>query len=147
MTLVKWMLIGLLLLAVAEIGLFIAVAGEIGSGIALLLVLATSLAGALVLKRAGRAQIEKVRGAVAQRTPIAVESADLMLVVSGILLLLPGFVTDLAALALLVPALRRRIVTTFSRLIKRQRARRPGAVLELERDEWQRVPDDKIESR
>jgi UPF0716 protein FxsA len=101
------------------------------------------LAGGVILKRAGRAQIDKIRRAVAERTPIALESQDLMLVIAGILLLVPGFVTDLAAVALLVPPLRRWIATGSGRALARRGSRR-GSVIELEREEWRRVPEDKI---
>jgi UPF0716 family protein affecting phage T7 exclusion len=146
-TLVKSIFLAFLLLVAAEITVFIAVAREIGVGIALLLVLVASVAGAILLKRAGRKQIEKVRRAMAQRTPIAVESADVMLVVCGILLLIPGFVTDLAGLALFVPAVRRWLARTGRHLVERRRTRRPGAVIELERDKWRRVREDRIEDR
>jgi UPF0716 protein FxsA len=144
-TLVKSIFLAFLLLVAAEITVFIAVAREIGVGIALLLVLVASVAGAILLKRAGRKQIEKVRRAMAQRTPIAVESADVMLVVCGILLLIPGFVSDLAGLALLVPAVRRWLARTGRHFVERRRSRRPGAVIELERDKWRRVREDRIE--
>jgi UPF0716 protein FxsA len=147
MTLVKWILPGLGLLAAAEIAVFIAVAAQIGTGIALLMVLAGSLAGAVLLRRAGRAQVAKVRRAVTERSPIALESADLMLVLAGILLLLPGFVTDLAGLALLLPPLRRWLAMRGGRWLDRRRSRRPGAVVELERDEWRRVRDKEIEDQ
>jgi UPF0716 protein FxsA len=146
-TLVKSIFIGLLLLAAAEITVFIAVAREVGTGITFLLMLAASVAGAILLRRAGRRQIEKVRGAMAQRTVIAIESADAMLVVCGILLLIPGFVTDLAGLALLVPAVRRWLATTGRHFVERRRARQPGAVIELERDKWRRVREDQVEDR
>lgn len=144
---VKSIFIGFLLLAAAEITVFFAIAREIGVGITLLLLLAASVAGAILLKRAGRRQIEKVRGAMAQRSPIAIESADAMLVVCGILLLIPGFVTDLAGLALLVPAVRRWLGRTGRRFVERRRSRRPGAVIELERDKWRRMREDRIEDR
>jgi UPF0716 protein FxsA len=108
--------------------------------------LAASLAGGVILKRAGRAQIDKIRRAVAERTPIALESQDLMLVLAGILLLVPGFVTDLAAVALLVPPLRRWIATSSGRALARRSSRR-GSVIELEREEWRRVPEDKVEDQ
>jgi UPF0716 protein FxsA len=144
-TLVKSIFLGLLLLAAVEITAFIALAREIGIGITFLLVLAASVAGAIVLKQAGRRQIARVRGALTQGTPLAIESADVMLVVCGILLLIPGFVTDLAGLALLVPAVRRWLARIARNFVEHRRGRRPGAVIDLERDKWHRVGEDQIE--
>jgi UPF0716 protein FxsA len=145
--LVKSIFLGLLLLAAVEITVFLAAAREIGIGITLLLVLAASVAGAILLKQAGRKHVAKVRGALTQGTPLAIESADVMLVFCGILLLIPGFVTDLAGLALLVPAVRHWLARTGRNLVERRRARRPGAVIDLEPDKWQRVREDRIEDR
>jgi UPF0716 protein FxsA len=145
--LVKSIFIGFLLLAAVEITAFIAVAREIGIGITFLFLLAAAVAGAILLKRAGRRQIEKVRSAMAQRAAIAIESADVMLVLCGILLLIPGFVTDLAGLALLVPPVRHWLAKAGGRLVEHRRSRRPGAVIELERDNWRRVREDQVEDR
>jgi UPF0716 protein FxsA len=49
---VKWILIGLLALPVAELAVFILVAANIGLGWALLIMLGTTVAGFLVLRRA-----------------------------------------------------------------------------------------------
>ena len=51
---VKWVIIAVLLLPVAEIAVFILVVAIIGLLWAVLLTLATTLAGVLVLRRAGR---------------------------------------------------------------------------------------------
>ena len=53
---VKWIIIAILLLPVAEIAAFILVAAIIGLGWAFLLMLATTLPGFLVLRRAGRGE-------------------------------------------------------------------------------------------
>jgi UPF0716 protein FxsA len=143
--LVKSIFIGLLLAAAVEITVFIAIAREIGTGTTLLLALAASVAGVLILKWVGRAQIEKVRRAVAQRAPLAIDSGDMMLVIGGILLVVPGFVTDLIGVALLLPPVRRSVARTIGRLTRRQRSRRPDGVVELERDEWRQVREDQIE--
>jgi UPF0716 protein FxsA len=143
--LVKSIFIGFLLLAAVEITVFVAVAREIGAGITFLLLLATSAAGVILLKRAGRRQIDKVRRAMAERRPIAIESIDVTLVVCGILLLIPGFVTDFAGLMLLIPAVRRNLARTGRGFLERRRSRQPGAVIELERDKWRRVREDRIE--
>ena len=62
---VKWIIIAILLLPLAEIGAFILVAAILGTGMAFLLMLATTLAGFLVLRQAGRGSIARFRVAVA----------------------------------------------------------------------------------
>src|SRR5262249_59348207 len=64
MFLVKWALVGAILLPVAEVAAFIAVAMAIGWFPTLVLFVATSAAGILVLKRAGRGDLDRLRAAV-----------------------------------------------------------------------------------
>jgi UPF0716 family protein affecting phage T7 exclusion len=65
-----------------------------------------------------------------------------MLALGGILLLLPGFITDLAGASLLIGPVRRALGVAISRAIGRRRAR-TGArpVIDLTADEWRPVPD------
>jgi UPF0716 family protein affecting phage T7 exclusion len=63
-----------------------------------------------------------------------------------LLLVLPGFVTDLVGAALLIRPLRRWCGRTFKTWVgSRQDAQR--GVIDLSPDEWQHVPDREIENR
>lgn len=88
---VKWVIIGVLLLPLAEIVAFLIVAAVIGGIWALLLMLATSLAGVMVLRRAGRARIARLRVAVADsdNTWIEANTGGSLKVLAGVLLFLP----------------------------------------------------------
>ncbi len=148
MRLGKRIAIGLLLVPVAEVITFLLVAWAIGFLPALALTVLTSLAGCLVLRHAGRGQLSRLRGTVdrAGTASFAASGAGLMVALSGILLLLPGFITDLAGALLLVPQVRRRLGATIGRAIDATiGGAGPGApagsVVDLDRREWREVPD------
>jgi UPF0716 protein FxsA len=125
-------LVAVLLLVAVELTTVIWVGYAIGAVPTLLLVLATSFLGAYLLRREGAKAYRAFAAATrAGRVP-AREAADGALVLlGGVLLLLPGFVSDVVGLVLLFPPTRRLVrgpVTAFA-------ARRmmlgglPGAVL------------------
>jgi UPF0716 protein FxsA len=94
----------LLLIAVplVEVLVFVEVAQAIGWAIALVLLLATSVLGTQLLRIQGRAAIQRLSLAVAERRPPGAPALDGALGFLGAALLaLPGFVTDALALVLL----------------------------------------------
>src|SRR6266487_1578748 len=62
-------------------------------------------------------------------------------VLAGLLLLVPGFLTDVAGALLLVPALQRRILATLLRSFGEARSK-TAAVVKLDPDEWRRVAEE-----
>ena len=139
----KRVAIAILLLPAAEVAVFLLVVWAIGFGPALGLMILTSVAGGLVLRRAGRGEIAAVGLAMRRRSPDGpAQRGGIGLALSGILLLLPGFITDLLGAALLVPSFRRRIGGTLARMITRPRpAAGPGTVIDLAPDQWHVIPD------
>lgn len=102
-----WVLAVVLLTPVAELLVVLAVARRIGGGWTLLLLVAASVLGVLILARGGRATFRRVREVSRQGRPPTGELADAFLtVLGGVLLLVPGFVTDVLAVVCLVPPLR-----------------------------------------
>ncbi len=101
---------GLLVWTVAEISAFVVVGGWIGLFGVLALVLGTGVAGVMVLRWQG------VRLAGAMQRPQAMRAAgEAGLVVFGaVLLILPGLLTDLLGLALMVPGVRRWVVARIA---------------------------------
>lgn len=94
-------------LAIAEIAVLVVVAGQIGVGWTVLAMLATSLAGAWLLRREGARAWRRLReAAVAGRPPGGEATRGLVGMASAVLLLLPGFLTDVVGLLLLVPGVR-----------------------------------------
>jgi UPF0716 protein FxsA len=106
---------GLLLLPVVEIAVAVQVGLRIGAGWTVLLLLLGSAAGLVVLRRVGLASVRRLAtrvdgvtvpgspGSSAPRPP----AQTALIVLAGVLLLIPGFVTDVFGLALLFPRIRR----------------------------------------
>jgi UPF0716 protein FxsA len=103
--------VGLLLTPVLELAAAIWVGGIIGAGYTLLLLAAGCLAGVLVLRREGAASVRRLTArpgtadAAARRPP----AHAVVAVLAGLLLLFPGFMTDLVGLVLLIPAVQRAV--------------------------------------
>src|SRR5262245_6602603 len=94
----------LLVTVLAEIAVLALAIRWIGVGWTVLLVLATSLLGGWLLRREGGRAWRRFREAAqAGRAPGAEASDGVLGLVGAILLILPGFLTDLAGLALLLP--------------------------------------------
>jgi len=146
MNVAKWLLLALLALPLAELAMFIAVAATIGFAWALSLVLAGSLAGALVLRHAGGSHIARVRLALGEGsfTALQADSSGFLILLAGILLLIPGFITDIAGLLLLIAPLRR----ALGAALRRGGSTAPGdGVVDLEPEQWHRVPDPALPDR
>jgi UPF0716 protein FxsA len=140
MSLVKWGFIGLLLLPLGELLAFVAVAALIGWLPAAALFIATSVVGVILLKRSGRGDFDRLRAAIARDGLRAVhlDTPGAAPMLAGILLVFPGFITDLIGAALLVPQLRR---WAGGKLAQAARARRDDNVIDLEPGEWHQIPD------
>jgi UPF0716 protein FxsA len=146
MNVAKWLLLALLALPLAELAVFIAVASSIGFAWALMLVLASSLAGGLVLRHAGGSHIARVRVALDQGsfTALQADSSGGLILLAGILLLIPGFITDVVGLLLLIAPLRRSLAAVFRR---GQPPPRADGVVDLPPEQWRRVPDPALPDR
>jgi UPF0716 protein FxsA len=146
MPLRKWLSLALLLLPIGEIAVFVLVSALIGVFPAFALLLATSLAGAIVLRRAGSGRLARLKAAAAKGDipELRANSGGLLTVVGGVLLLLPGFLTDILGLALLLPPVQRWIGRLLRQTVER-RVRPSGsgrpAVVDLESGEWEQVPE------
>src|SRR3954447_19906426 len=133
MSLVKWGFIGLLLLPAAEIAVFLSVALAIGWLWTICLFLATTALGFAILRRSGRNDVARFRNAYAQGgvRAIHLDSPGLGPIVSGILLVFPGFITDVLGLLLLLPPLRRWLGVAIGRALQARRRKRDPSVIDL----------------
>jgi UPF0716 protein FxsA len=95
-------------LAVAEILVFLTMARLLGLAWTLLLVMATSLAGVWLLRREGGRGWRRFQRAVAEGRPPGREATNGLLgLVGALLLVLPGFLTDIVGALLIAPPSRR----------------------------------------
>lgn len=104
---------------IIEIALFIMVGGEIGVGPTLLLLVAAAVFGSFIIQNHGVSALAATRRSLDEgRLPQTSLFESLCTVLGGLLLIIPGFFTDILALALLVPAvrnaLRRRMARQFN---------------------------------
>jgi UPF0716 protein FxsA len=132
-------LLGLLGLVMAEAAVFLSVAWIFGSFTAISALLATSILGMLILARMGRRFAGRVADVLTRRdfAAPATRSSGFLTTLGGILLVLPGFITDCAGLLLLIPALQRWLIER----VPIGRRRPAGHVLDLDRSQWQNLPD------
>lgn len=146
MNVAKWLVLAFLALPLAELVVFIAVAASIGFVLTLGLVLAGSFAGGLVLRHAGGNHIARVKVALEQGSFTSVQSdgSGAVILLAGFLLLVPGFITDFVGLLLLIGPLRRAVFGLFSRSSPQSRA---DGVVDLDPEQWQRVPDPTLPDR
>jgi UPF0716 protein FxsA len=143
MSLVKWGFIGLLVLPVVELGALLLVATLIGWLAALALFVSTSLLGLVLLRRSGRADLDRLRKAFAAQglRALSLDTPGFAAMLGGILLVFPGFITDLVGAALLVPVIRRWALRRQGEKDKGPPTR--SQVIDLAPDEWRQLPDRK----
>jgi UPF0716 protein FxsA len=150
MSFAKWVVVGLLILPIAEIVVILLVAALIGWLWVLFIVLASSLVGALVVRRSGVENLRRFRSAVEAEgiRGINLETPGLAAIVGGILLILPGFITDILGAALFVGPVRRWAAATFGWTIGRRRQRRADTgIIDLGPDDWRQLSETPIEDQ
>jgi UPF0716 protein FxsA len=96
-----------------ELYFLIKVGMEIGAFPTIFLTVFTALLGAWMVRHQGFATLNRVRESMQRGEVPALEMLEgTVLLICGFLLLLPGFVTDAVGFVLLVPPLRRWLLTT-----------------------------------
>lgn len=109
------LLLAVLLLILAEISLFVVVGGAIGLLPTLAVVLGTGVLGGIVLRSQGQKTISQMAGRVMEPRALASAGDGVLVAIAGILLVLPGFLTDVAGLVLLVPLVRRAVLRRLAK--------------------------------
>lgn len=132
----RWLLL-LFVAAFAELTLLLRLADAWGWGRVLAWILVTGFLGTWFFRRGGMQSFSRMNEELqsgSHRALTIVESA--LLVFSGLLLVLPGVMTDLAGFALLLPPLRRRIAQRMIRRFHGKftvfRANRAGTFVDVE---------------
>lgn len=116
-------LLAILLLPLVDIASFVVVGPRLGVSGTLLLVLLSIVVGVSVLRRSGLRAVEQLRATLVEGRQAVPETIDAALMaVAGILLILPGFGSDILALLLLLPPIRdvitRQMMANFKRFGK-----------------------------
>jgi UPF0716 protein FxsA len=122
-----------------EFAAFVTVAENIGLGGALFLGLATSFAGFVLLRQTGEGALEHLRSAISGGRPQKGDMVDgLIRALAAVLLILPGFVSDLVGLALAAPSVRQMVARRFGVAGAAAPVRRPGReeIVDLAPGEW-----------
>ncbi|MDP1615487.1 MAG: FxsA family protein [Methylococcales bacterium] len=110
MTIIQLLFLAVLIVPFAEIYLLLQVGGIIGALPTIFLVVFTALLGAFLLKQQGLATFQRFQLSLAQGEVPAYEIIEgPIILLGGLLLLTPGFITDILGFVCLVPPLRRKI--------------------------------------
>ena len=108
-----------LLVPIAELAVIIKVGSEIGIGNTILAMLAMSAIGAWLVKREGLSVLRRVQEQMARGVVPTRELTDgFMIMLAGVLMLTPGFLTDVTALLLLLPPVRAGIRAALARRVR-----------------------------
>jgi UPF0716 protein FxsA len=146
MNVAKYLLLAVLALPFLELAAFIAVAQAFGLLWALTLIGAGSIAGAMVLRHAGGNHVARVRVAMGDGgfSALQADGPGTATLFAGILLLIPGFITDVLGLLLLIAPLRGLLAALIGRHATRPRN---DGVVDLEPEQWHQVPDPALPRR
>lgn len=140
-----------ILLPLLEIATFIAVGRAIGVLATLGLIFLTSFAGIMLLRVQGLGLLERVRqGLRAGESPEAPMVHGAMIAMAGLLLIIPGFITDAIGFLLFIPVVReiawsfigrRVVVHSSSYRASTSRAPRDGKTIDLDAEDYSSNPD------
>ena len=129
-----WLFLIFVALPIVEIALFIVVGDAIGVLATLALVVLAAVAGVGVIRMQGANALARLQAAVDRGDDPAGPIADgAVKAIAGLLLVVPGFLTDAVGLLLLVPPVRRALMRRGAagvtvRAASYARTRRPGSM-------------------
>jgi UPF0716 protein FxsA len=110
--------LGLLAWPLIEIALFVTVGGWLGLWLTLAIVLGTGIAGVALMRWRGLRAMADLRAQVRNvRNPLPMVADQAMFMLAGILLILPGFLTDVLGLLLLIPPVRMVLISLAARRV------------------------------
>ena len=116
MNIAPWLLLALVALPVLEIWFLVKLVGMLGLILTVALLFGAASIGMALLRSQGFATWTQVQHELAQgRLPAERMIESAILAVGGVLLVIPGFLTDFLALPCLIPATRRRLALYLMR--------------------------------
>ena len=106
-----WLLLLFVGLPIAEIAVFIMVGGAIGVLPTIGLVLLSAIAGISVVRRQGIQTVGRLQASLESGgDPSGPLAHGALIAIAGILLFIPGFLTDVVGILLLIPAVRAALI-------------------------------------
>ncbi len=116
----KYFILLFIILPAVEIGVFILAGNEIGILNTVAIIILTGILGAFLAKRQGLSALQKVQEQIRNGEPPGNALLDgVCILAGGILLLSPGFITDLFGLILLIPFTRIALRPLLLKMIKK----------------------------
>jgi len=104
-----------LLFSLLELFLLMRFAAWVGVVPCLFFLLGKALLASVLLRRLGQAVLGQMRGLLSRgQSPLSLMSDGLLMGAGSVLLMLPGFISDLLGVACLLPAVRRLLLARFS---------------------------------
>jgi UPF0716 protein FxsA len=139
----------ILALPIVEIAVFVLVGGRIGVLPTIGLTLLASFAGAVLLRIQGFGAVQRIQEAIrTKQDPSRDMAHGAMIMLAGLLLLIPGFVTDVFGLLLFVPFVRdgawrflRSRITVVTNFNFGFPGRGGGHTIDLDADDYSRQAD------
>lgn len=140
-----FLLILLVVWPIAEIATLVWVGGRIGLINTVGLVLVAAFGGLALFRAVGFGLLRRVQAELAAgRMPAAAVLEGFVVLLAGLLLLLPGFLSDVLAFLLLFAPIRRLLIAVVAARVSvttmtgADRRSADGGVVDLDVDEWQR---------
>ena len=114
----RYFALGLLVLPIIEIAIFIKVGQTIGLLPTLALIIGAALLGAVLIRAQGLSVLTQLRSNVSTgRMPARTIADTMMIGLAALFLVLPGFLSDIVALLLLLPPVRGWIYAQLSKRV------------------------------
>ena len=130
---------------VLEIWLLTVVAGASSGFTVFLLLLAGFVVGAAVIKKAGRRAFQNLNEAVQKGIAPASGGGNGLMMLGGLLLMIPGLISDALGLLLLIPPVQKALSRLAERTVERKlRAAGPGSLGDAFQQARMHRPDGKV---
>jgi len=121
----RFLLLFLVIIPVFELWLLVTVADEIGALFTIALLFGAAILGVNIVRYQGVSTLMNMNQQLrAGQVPARAMAEGMMLGVAGVLFIIPGFGSDLLALLLLIPVLRRWLLNRWSQKVQVKTAQR-----------------------
>ncbi|MFF5856727.1 FxsA family membrane protein [Streptomyces sp. NPDC012751] len=141
----RYLPLGIAAWLVLEIWLLTLVAGAAGGPTVFLLLVAGVVGGSVVIKRAGRRAFRSLNEAVRQGGSPARGGGNGLMMLGGLLLIIPGLVSDVAGLLLLLPPVQKAVGRFAESALERSlRKVAPGSLGDVFQQARMHRPDGKV---